>query len=503
MPPNNVQNGLPFDRNGNLMVAGTALTASSSAANRLTGAAPTRLITTGDSLSLAGAANGTSTIANMCMRKLSAYLGLGTTDGNGAGAPNGTTFVEAAVNAVPANRYLNALNNALSLTSSDLIAGIWMFNTMRFLGPDPASLQDMQPTLEGILAWHAIPESKKIRAINAGTTTPNASVVTAGTWAYFSMSAGTDLNQLGLRGTSAAGTATFPSVTGDTVYVWYARSTIGEAFSVSIDGTSYNVGGTVVYATHLGVFNSWEICLLRVNGLLNAIHTVVITRSPSNATVIAIAGFDSTVIRSSCPAVLIGNCPPMLSGLATLGYAFPATVANDPLSALLSGSATFDPPSLASGAGATTTLTVTGAALGDEVTSVSFSLDLQGITVTAWVSAANTVSVRFQNGTAGVLDLASGTLRARVRSASGTGAGVGGAGVPFSYGDSGVAAYNNILRRAISNLQDDGLRIDMIDMPAILNPAADVSVGDSVHFTDGGNEKMFRAYRRILSRAYS
>ena len=70
----------------------------------------------------------------------------------------------------------------------------------------------------------------------------------------------------------------------------------------------------------------------------------------------------------------------------------------------------FDPPNLVAGAGATTTVTVTGAVVGD-VASASFSNDLQGITLTAWVSAANTVSSRFQNQTAGALDLASGALR--------------------------------------------------------------------------------------------
>ena len=75
------------------------------------------------------------------------------------------------------------------------------------------------------------------------------------------------------------------------------------------------------------------------------------------------------------------------------------------------GSATYDPTSLADGAGVTTTVTVTGAALGD-FAAASFSLDLQGITVTSWVSAANTVSVRFQNETGGTIDLGSGTIRA-------------------------------------------------------------------------------------------
>ena len=77
------------------------------------------------------------------------------------------------------------------------------------------------------------------------------------------------------------------------------------------------------------------------------------------------------------------------------------------------GQAVYDPASLADGAGVTTTVTVTGAVLGDIVRH-SFSLDLQGITMTSYVSATNTVSVRFQNESGGTLDLASGTIRCRV-----------------------------------------------------------------------------------------
>ena len=83
---------------------------------------------------------------------------------------------------------------------------------------------------------------------------------------------------------------------------------------------------------------------------------------------------------------------------------------------LLEASTTYDPPSIAADSGVTTTVTVTGAAL-DDYARASFSLDLQGIVLTAWVSAANTVSVRFQNGTAAALDIASGTLRVRVEKA--------------------------------------------------------------------------------------
>jgi hypothetical protein len=83
------------------------------------------------------------------------------------------------------------------------------------------------------------------------------------------------------------------------------------------------------------------------------------------------------------------------------------------LGGVLSGSTTLDVASLADGAGATSTITVTGAALGDFVL-VSLGVDLQGISVTGYVSAADTVSVRVQNESGGTLDLASTTVRARV-----------------------------------------------------------------------------------------
>ena len=77
------------------------------------------------------------------------------------------------------------------------------------------------------------------------------------------------------------------------------------------------------------------------------------------------------------------------------------------------GSATYDPPSIAAGGVATTTVTATGAAVGD-VSLASFSLDLAGLIITSYVSAANTVTVKLYNPTAGAIDLASGTLRVKV-----------------------------------------------------------------------------------------
>ena len=73
-------------------------------------------------------------------------------------------------------------------------------------------------------------------------------------------------------------------------------------------------------------------------------------------------------------------------------------------------SAAYDPPSIADGAQATTTVTVTGAALGDFVLA-SFSLSLAGVIMTAYVSAADTVTILLQNETGAAVDLAAGTLK--------------------------------------------------------------------------------------------
>jgi hypothetical protein len=73
--------------------------------------------------------------------------------------------------------------------------------------------------------------------------------------------------------------------------------------------------------------------------------------------------------------------------------------------------ATLNADSLADGAGDTDTVAVPGVALGDMVLSASLAVDVAGLIVTAYVSAADTVSIRFQNETGGTVDLASATLR--------------------------------------------------------------------------------------------
>jgi hypothetical protein len=66
---------------------------------------------------------------------------------------------------------------------------------------------------------------------------------------------------------------------------------------------------------------------------------------------------------------------------------------------------------LADGVGETNTIAVPGVALGDIVLNISMGVDVSGISVTPYVSAANVVSIRFQNESGGMLDLASTTVK--------------------------------------------------------------------------------------------
>jgi hypothetical protein len=76
---------------------------------------------------------------------------------------------------------------------------------------------------------------------------------------------------------------------------------------------------------------------------------------------------------------------------------------------ILSGTITFDPPSLATGAFAVSSgITITGVALGDSI-DLYAPYDTQGIMYQASPSAADTIKISLTSAAAGTVDLASGT----------------------------------------------------------------------------------------------
>ena len=74
-------------------------------------------------------------------------------------------------------------------------------------------------------------------------------------------------------------------------------------------------------------------------------------------------------------------------------------------------SKTYDPASMATLTGTSTTVTVPGVVLGDACVAASSTIDAALIAVTCYISAADTVTIRLFNGTAGTIDLASSTWR--------------------------------------------------------------------------------------------
>ena len=74
-------------------------------------------------------------------------------------------------------------------------------------------------------------------------------------------------------------------------------------------------------------------------------------------------------------------------------------------------SATLNASSLADGVGETNTIAVAGVKLGHIVMNISLGVDVSGISITPYVSAADVVSIRFQNESGGALDLASTTVK--------------------------------------------------------------------------------------------
>ena len=80
------------------------------------------------------------------------------------------------------------------------------------------------------------------------------------------------------------------------------------------------------------------------------------------------------------------------------------------------GSGTWNPSAIADGNEEAFDVTVTGAALGDFVTAVSFSLDLEDLELSAAVIATDSVTCVLSNNTGGSITLNSGTVRVRVAS---------------------------------------------------------------------------------------
>ncbi|MCC7427217.1 MAG: hypothetical protein IT557_09945 [Alphaproteobacteria bacterium] len=191
------------------------------------------------------------------------------------------------------------------------------------------------------------------------------------------------------------------------------------------NGGSYEQGARLFNATPAAGGRSGWVCLTAGTfGTLSSVTASTTNGSPTvtvnNASAlepgqwIAIAGA-VTAARieriSGTTLTLSANATATVSSAAT---SFVAPVFAEWGDLVLQSAVTYNPPAIGSGGSVITTVTVTGAALGDYA-DASFSLDVGFVILSAHVTAANTVSVTFTNLGGTTADLASGTLRVRVR----------------------------------------------------------------------------------------
>jgi len=117
----------------------------------------------------------------------------------------------------------------------------------------------------------------------------------------------------------------------------------------------------------------------------------------------------SNITNSSNPVLVYGTAPDSSLIIGTTGVA----IGNGTqIVKSLSTTTTWDPASLAVGASEKkSTITLTGLAVGDVVTAALSTITSSDWAVQAVCTAANTAEVKITNNTAGVVDLASGTLR--------------------------------------------------------------------------------------------
>lgn len=271
----------------------------------------------------------------------------------------------------------------------------------------------------------------------------NIVVIGTGTTGYgvsiLNQSADLDMANVTVGNVTATGVGIIVGVEAEMQGGTYAN--ISELTIGNITGSCYDRGfycgeatGGIIYSVTHGDIN----VSLTANGARAADYTSgnivmagnILANVPSTSTVTAeVVRVGAAVGRFSAGRVVLpveysdtvfaGCTFSNAANLSTIDPNSSCTVAGvgaPPKPGLLLGSKTHDPGSLADGAGESTTVSVPGAALGD-FASASFSLDAQGVTLSAWVNAADSVTVRFQNETGGVVDLASGTLRARVNHA--------------------------------------------------------------------------------------
>lgn len=194
----------------------------------------------------------------------------------------------------------------------DLCVGLLGVNDLRTHKPLAQNKYDLERYMQAYLAFLAVPEIYKVRAVNIGTATKNPSITTnAGIVATLAgISAGGFSTVIYNSSQGANDSISFSVPAGDTLYlwVWKGSAIYPNSIVITVDGDSVTSGGYYDSVPMTG--HNWFPALIRITGLANTTHTV--TLKTPNASVPFIfqcaACFDSSTVTGT--NVIVGNTLP-------------------------------------------------------------------------------------------------------------------------------------------------------------------------------------------------
>jgi hypothetical protein len=147
--------------------------------------------------------------------------------------------------------------------------------------------------------------------------------------------------------------------------------------------------------------------------LFNSSDLIFQGTAVSGSTVLEDTGGSGLILSTSNtnPIYVRPNRGTAVADFNTAGTRIGVGATGGRINGILVGTATWDPGNTATGASASTTVTITGAAVGNVCTNPSWEDTTAGWTLSAWVSAADTVTLVATNTNASADDPASFTAR--------------------------------------------------------------------------------------------
>lgn len=149
-----------------------------------------------------------------------------------------------------------------------------------------------------------------------------------------------------------------------------------------------------------------------------AANLTISTRAASSNDIIFCANTSTAnsleTMRLTSAGVMSVTGTMIVSGTSTLSNLGSSMIGTSQIAGVLTGSGTLDFSSTSAQSNSDLTITVTGAAVGDPVSLAVPATMLDGVSYFAWVTSANTVTVRLNNYSSSAKDPASGTFKATV-----------------------------------------------------------------------------------------